>query len=496
MFPIRQMERPEYLTSGARTHTRSAPAGCPRRVLAERICPPILVASDILASIPAIIAAFSVHVSTQPSPHWRSIVNLTQVAAAGHGWGSVLVLLGLIGFFGGRGHYTSRVPFWTQLRGVVMATAAALACDTFLIVAVYDQSVHPEGLLRWVFYCPFLLLFRAGIRESLGAIGLWSINTFVVADCDVAEQARAALLSDPALGYVLVGSMGLTDAASLDDDAFVDLLDERHADFVVVTVGSGRSDAERAVICALRRANRPFALVPAIEGLPVVGLRQHHFFSHDFTMLVSRNTFARPFARLFKALFDQLAAVLLLLLLAPLLLVFSALVCSDGGPVFCRHPRIGVGGRVFHCLKFRTMVVDAGRVFNHLLATDPAAVAEWAARGKLCDDPRVTGVGRFLRRSGLDELPQLFNVLCGEMSLVGPRPIVRAEVERYRDEIEYYYEAKPGLTGLWQVSGRSDTSYERKVRLDIWYVRNWTLWHDITILLKTISAVFLQRGAP
>jgi undecaprenyl-phosphate galactose phosphotransferase len=141
------------------------------------------------------------------------------------------------------------------------------------------------------------------------------------------------------------------------------------------------------------------------------------------------------------------------------------------------------------------MVTDADRVLDQVLATDPAAAAEWAATQKLNDDPRITRFGRFLRRSSLDELPQLFNVLRGEMSLVGPRPIVQAEVGRYAEDIEYYYETKPGLTGLWQVSGRSDTSYERRVRLDVWYVRNWTLWHDIAILLKTIPAVFLQRGA-
>jgi UDP-galactose-lipid carrier transferase len=140
-------------------------------------------------------------------------------------------------------------------------------------------------------------------------------------------------------------------------------------------------------------------------------------------------------------------------------------------------------------------VTESDRVLEKLLFNDPVAAAEWAATQKLRNDPRITSVGRFLRLSSLDELPQLFNVLRGEMSLVGPRPIVQAEVARYGDEIEYYYETKPGLTGLWQVSGRSDTSYERRVRLDVWYVRNWTLWHDIAILLKTIPAVFLQRGA-
>jgi len=150
---------------------------------------------------------------------------------------------------------------------------------------------------------------------------------------------------------------------------------------------------------------------------------------------------------------------------------------------------------MFDCIKFRSMVLDADRVLRHHIAINPEAGAEWAATQKLRNDPRVTKVGNFLRRSSLDELPQLFNVLRGEMSMVGPRPIVQAEVSRYGDDIEYYYAAKPGITGLWQVSGRSDMSYARRVKLDVWYVRNWTLWHDIAILFKTIPAVFLQRGA-
>jgi undecaprenyl-phosphate galactose phosphotransferase len=339
------------------------------------------------------------------------------------------------------------------------------------------------------------LLFRTGLREILRSCGVWTLNTLIIASRGRTEQARAALMSDSGLGYELVGSVDLAEAAALDDYELLDLLQDHAADFVVVSVGSGQREAERSVISALRRADRPIALVPELEGLPVVGLRQHHFFSHDFVMLVSRNNLARPFSRILKTAFDQVVAVVFVVLLAPLLLALSVLVSTDGGPVFYRHRRIGEGGHDFGCIKFRTMVTDADRVLDRVLATDPAAAAEWAATQKLRDDPRITPLGRFLRRSSLDELPQLFNVLRGEMSLIGPRPIVQAEVARYGEQIEYYYETKPGLTGLWQVSGRSDTSYERRVYLDVWYVRNWTLWHDIAILLKTIPAVFLQRGA-
>ena len=495
MYPLRRVEHPEFLSSGVRLQMMSATQTRSRSVVAERICQLLLVGSDALAFVPAVFLAFAVHVATQDSPLARALENLSMLGTAWHGWGSLLVLVSLLGYFGGRGHYTSRVPFWTQLGDVVMGTAIALACDAFLTIAVYDRPVQLEGLLRWVFYCPFLLLFRTGVRELLRVCGVWSINTLIIAGRSVAEQARAALVSDPVLGYELVGSLELADVATLGDQELLDLLNDHCADFVVVAVGSGQQAAERSVIAALRRAKRPIALVPAMEGLPVVGLRQHHFFSHDFVMLVSRNNLARPFSRAVKAAFDQVVAAAFVLLFAPLLLVLAAVVRSDGGPAFYRHRRIGASGRSFGCIKFRTMVMDADRVLDQVLATDPAAAAEWAATQKLNDDPRITRFGRFLRRSSLDELPQLFNVLRGEMSLVGPRPIVQAEVGRYAEDIEYYYETKPGLTGLWQVSGRSDTSYERRVQLDVWYVRNWTLWHDIAILLKTIPAVFLQRGA-
>jgi undecaprenyl-phosphate galactose phosphotransferase len=204
---------------------------------------------------------------------------------------------------------------------------------------------------------------------------------------------------------------------------------------------------------------------------------------------------ARPLSRLIKALFDQLVAAALLVILAPLFLVLGWIIRADGGPALFGHLRIGANGQRFRCLKFRTMVPDADAVLQRILATDPRARAEWHRTHKLRDDPRVTRIGLFLRQTSLDELPQLLNVLRGEMSLVGPRPIVDAEICRYGHDIVYYYEAKPGITGLWQVSGRSNTSYDDRVKLDVWYVRNWTLWHDIAILLKTIPAVLFKRGA-
>ena len=195
-------------------------------------------------------------------------------------------------------------------------------------------------------------------------------------------------------------------------------------------------------------------------------------------------------------LMDLVLASMILLFLAPLMaLVGLAVWLQDGGPVFFVQSRIGRHGVLFKCLKFRSMLVDADRRLQELLAQDPVARAEWERDHKLRDDPRITALGSFLRRSSVDEIPQLFNVLRGEMSLVGPRPIVAAEVPRYRRYINHYCSVTPGITGLWQVSGRNDVSYRRRVALDVTYARSKSLLFDLKILAATVPAVLLRKGS-
>ncbi|MGH6944990.1 MAG: sugar transferase, partial [Geminicoccaceae bacterium] len=236
-------------------------------------------------------------------------------------------------------------------------------------------------------------------------------------------------------------------------------------------------------------------IVSPMRGLPLAGTRVTHFFSHDVLSLRLYNNLTRPWPRRLKRTFDLLAGGLLLLLLAPLFALISWRIWRTGRPVLYRHPRIGKGGRRFACFKFRTMVPDADRVLaGHLLA-HPEAQLEWQRDHKLKHDPRITPLGAWLRRTSLDELPQLINVMRGEMSLVGPRPEVETELARYGDNMIYYLETTPGLTGLWQISGRSDLDYRRRIHLDCWYVRNWSLWCDVVILIKSSRVVLRGSGA-
>ncbi|TWT54143.1 UDP-glucose:undecaprenyl-phosphate glucose-1-phosphate transferase [Rubripirellula amarantea] len=205
----------------------------------------------------------------------------------------------------------------------------------------------------------------------------------------------------------------------------------------------------------------------------------------------------RPFARLFKLFADTIIAALALLLLSPLIALFVVLIKKNSpGPAFYGHTRIGRGGRRFKAWKLRTMVVNADRVLDDYLESNPDARHEWIEDQKLKNDPRIIpGIGGFLRKSSLDELPQLWNVLVGEMSLVGPRPIVQSEVARYGDMYSFYLRVTPGITGLWQVSGRNDTSYNQRVHLDCYYVTNWSIWLDAYIALRTVRTLLMREGA-
>jgi exopolysaccharide production protein ExoY len=199
--------------------------------------------------------------------------------------------------------------------------------------------------------------------------------------------------------------------------------------------------------------------------------------------------------RVCKRMVDTLGAIVLAVVFAPLIIAVVLILRRDGHPVIYRHRRVGRHGRSFWCLKFRTMVPDADRILHTLLAQDEGLKAEWIQNHKLKRDPRVTAVGRFLRQTSLDELPQLWNVLRGEMSLVGPRPVVREELLRYGRNGGFYLAVKPGITGLWQAMGRNDTDYRRRVAMDIYYVRNHNVWLDAYILVRTTGVVIGRHGA-
>ena len=401
-----------------------------------------------------------------------------------------VLLVGVVLFLAGHSHYGRRVPFWTELRALCTAAAAALVGSGFIQFSLQRHDSRILVVLGWVLFPPAVLLLRAAVRRVLTAFSLWQLRVVVVGERLPAKQAVDALLSEPGLGYELAAIIPAHAYDSAQPSRWRDLLRHHGADLLVIA-----DEASDDLAACLLRDRVPLAVMPRPNGLPVHGFERTSFISHDTVLFTYDNNLARPVARATKLAFDLAVALLLLVVTLPVMLAIAAAVSLDGGPVLYAHRRVGADGRPFGCLKFRSMVPDADAVLHHLLETDGAAAAEWADTQKLRADPRITTIGRLLRRTSLDELPQLLNVLRLEMSLVGPRPIVAAEIPRYGDEIAYYYETRPGLTGLWQVSGRSETGYGYRVRLDTWYVKNWSVWNDLVILARTIPAVLQRRGA-
>ena len=240
---------------------------------------------------------------------------------------------------------------------------------------------------------------------------------------------------------------------------------------------------------------RSVSVIPTVRGLPLYSTDMSFLFSYDVILLRMNNNLAKRTSRFLKRTMDIVLSFGLILILSPIFLILYLLIYIDGGKPIYKHPRIGRDGKLFNCFKFRSMVLDSEEILSELLKQDPECKSEWEKEFKLKNDPRVTKIGSFIRRTSLDELPQLFNVLIGQMSLVGPRPITEKELAFYENNVDYYLMAKPGITGLWQVSGRNDIDYETRVYFDSWYVKNWSLWNDIAILFKTIKVVFKRSGA-
>jgi len=278
----------------------------------------------------------------------------------------------------------------------------------------------------------------------------------------------------------------LTQAANLGGELGVDT--------VIFAVPYTRREQLAHMVSVASQNFRNVLIVPDLNGVTNSAVTPRDF-AGTLAIEIKHNLLS-PWSQRLKLTLDLLGTVIGGVLISPLVLVIAILIKLDSpGPAFYGHQRVGAAGKHFRCWKFRTMHVNAEHLLEKYLQGSPVLQAEWEQNQKLRDDPRVTRIGRILRQTSLDELPQLWNVLRGEMSLTGPRPIVDAEVPKYGEVYGLYKRIKPGMSGFWQVSGRSDTSYAERVEMDSYYVRNWSVWLDLIILARTVKTVALGRGA-
>ena len=356
-----------------------------------------------------------------------------------------------------------------------------------------------EALLLSVVLVP---LARVCIRLKFANVRWWGYPTVVFGDVESAQAVIRNLLDDPGLGLKPVGF--LSPASDRLEIEGVPLVDQQQlGDFgrviqgpayAVVSASSASREELMELIECYRRSFSHILVIPGFARFSCLWVNPKNL-GGMLGLEVCQQVFS-PSRQLLKRSIDLALTMVLGILLAPLMLFLAIAIKLDSpGPILYSHRRIGRGGREFQAWKFRSMVKNADSILEEFLRQNPTLRDEWEQSQKLKRDPRVTALGRFLRRTSLDELPQLWNVVRGEMSLVGPRPIVREEVARYGVDFETYTWVQSGLTGLWQVSGRSETSYQERVEYDRFYVYNWSVWLDFCILFRTIGTVLSRAGA-
>ena len=407
------------------------------------------------------------------------------------------------------GHYTRLKPLWNELKdflGIIGYTVAVIA------IVLFFSDTH-FSRIWFVAYWSLIFVLVPICRYLTKSILIQSGNFFVpvvVFGTGINAQRTARTMeTDRMLGlkvvrFVETGSTNLNGPGGESRNQLAHIrdfdramLDEKydHPHYVFALDSAEDFEHNRHLINSFIVTCRYVTVSPPLFGLPLDGAEVLNVQPCESVLIRLQNNLSKWHNIQIKRSMDIVGSLLAIVLVSPLFLVLYFLVKSDGGPVFYKQVRVGRYGNKFNCWKIRSMVTDADQVLKEYLALHPELKQAWERDHKLKNDPRITSVGHFIRKGSIDELPQLWNVLKGEMSLVGPRPIVVEESSRYGELLNYYLGSRPGITGLWQISGRNDTTYDERVDLDVWYSRNWSLWLDAVIMLRTVPAILFRSGA-
>ena len=419
----------------------------------------------------------------------------------------------LIFFINYEGLYVRRLPYWEETKDIIKAVML-FGIFSYAIVSIAKLSDSVSRLVIGItgvfllFAVPFARLWA---KRFLYGLGLWKENTIIIGTDEIAVLAAEGLAKEDYLGYNVIGF--------LDDDIektgkeitagngkykifgsvkhlkkFIGAL---NISAVIIAKPSFSEEKLSELVSIIQKYAKNIIIIPDLRGMPLFNSEINYLIANHLILLNTKNNLKSALNILVKRAFDITVSVMLFPFILLAVTVLSILIKIDSkGPVFYSHKRVGKNGKTINVYKFRSMHKDADDRLKRILKNDEDAKKEWGTYFKLKNDPRITKAGNFLRKTSLDELPQIFNVFKGDMSLVGPRPVLKKEIdEYYRENSQYYLMVKPGITGLWQVSGRNDTSYDFRVKLDTWYVLNWSLWLDVIILFKTVKVVIKKEGS-
>ena len=403
--------------------------------------------------------------------------------------------------------YKIDTAYWEKVKIIFRSITIGIVLSIVLMYAghILNNVSRLFVILSYGFILLYIILFRYILAHTLIKLNVLAIPVLLVGAGKTAELVDIHFSNMPLAMYRIVGFVDDNPKSSVLANKYECLGKFSDAEAVIkkynipnVLVCAPGLESRKLVtlINKLQIIVEKVTFVPELFGIPAANIQARGLMNEQTLILEVKNNLAQRRNRLFKRIFDITATVIGGILILPVALIVAILIYLDSpGPIVFGHKRVGQGGKEFPCYKFRSMVPNAQEALEIYLKENPEAREEWERDFKLKDDPRVTKIGKFLRKTSLDELPQLWNVLIGDMSLVGPRPIVRAEVEKYGEYINDFYLVPPGITGVWQVSGRSDTTYEERVLMDSWYVHNWSVWIDIVYLVKTVFAVIKSKGA-
>ncbi|MBM4140772.1 MAG: undecaprenyl-phosphate galactose phosphotransferase WbaP [Nitrospira sp.] len=407
------------------------------------------------------------------------------------------------------GLYESNLPFWDEVKNIVKSISlASIAVMAIVTLGKMGDIVSRLVLLgMWVLSIFIFPLFRLWGKKLLYDIGIWRERVLILGAGNAGRLVAEGLQREKYMSYDVVGF--LDDNEQKKGTAFngkkvfgeikhfPEFIKELGIKTVIIAMPSLPVERLSVLTSAVQNHTPNTVVIPDLKGIALLNTKLFHLFYEEIFLMNIRNNLKSLTNRFIKRFFDTTVSIISMPLLLPIIALIGTIIrLETSGPAIYAHDRIGKNGKTFRCYKFRTMYKDAEEKLKEILENNKETRAEWLKNQKLRDDPRITKVGCFLRRTSLDELPQIFNVIKGEMSLVGPRPVTKEEIEyHYKDAAEICFSVPPGITGLWQVSGRTNTSYEYRVKLDGWYIMNWSLWLDIAILFKTIKVVMKMEGA-
>lgn len=452
---------------------------------------------DYLSIVIAGFLAVAVRNSIMTYNHFR--VNLIYLLF----WLPVVFLLFI--FF--KGLYGRRIIVYQMTERLLLACLGGTVFSVLLmfLTQVSGQVSRLFVVLFTLFAFLLLSITRLIICRIIRNIRAFQVPILIVGAGKTADIIVRQLMEDSGMRYRIVGFLeDRKPYRTYEKDlpilgGFNDLenvVKETGVNSVLIAAPGLSQNKLSDMIYRAQSLVKNVSVVPNLVAVPMSNITVESFFDAKIMVLNIRNNLDNRWNRILKRTFDLTATVIGGLMISPILLAIALWVYHDSpGPVIFKHRRVGRNGKEFNCYKFRSMCVNSKEVLEHLLATAPEAKAEWDKEFKLKNDPRITKSGAFLRKTSLDELPQLWNVLKGEMSLVGPRPIVKKEISKYGQYFREYKMVRPGITGIWQTSGRNDVDYLERVQMDNWYVHNWSVWIDLVLLWRTFGVVLAGNGA-